>query len=105
MAVMVVMITFQLSLGLLDDLSYEILHLIHPEGGSKLIFRLLLLKVDLLVDVCDLINEGLIEASHDHPHTRNQSGNVIRLLSSIGKLLINCFKIFINLLIDLSDQI
>jgi len=29
----VLMITFQLSLGLLDDLSHEILHLIHPEGG------------------------------------------------------------------------
>jgi hypothetical protein len=33
MAVMVLMITFQLSLGLLDDLSNQILHVIHPEGG------------------------------------------------------------------------
>jgi hypothetical protein len=33
MAVMVLMITFQLSLGLLDDLSHQILHVIHPEGG------------------------------------------------------------------------
>ena len=33
MALMVVMITFQLSLGLLDDLSNQILHVIHPEGG------------------------------------------------------------------------
>ena len=32
-ALMVVMITFQLSLGLLDDLSHQILHVIHPEGG------------------------------------------------------------------------
>ena len=68
---MVVMITFQLNLGLLDDLSHKILHLIHPKSGLNILFRLLLLKVELLMDVGDLINEGLIEVSHDHLRTRN----------------------------------
>jgi hypothetical protein len=104
MAVMVLMITFQLSLGLLDDLSHQILHVIHPEGGWNFLFWLLL-RVELLIDVGNLINEGLIEVSHEHLSTRNLTGDVIRLLSCIGKLRIHRFKIGINLLIDLSNQI
>jgi len=65
----------------------------------------LLLRVELLIDIGNLINEGLIQVSHDHLRTRNLTGDVIRLLSSIGKLRIHRFKIGINLLIDLSDQI
>ena len=64
-----------------------------------------MLLVELLIDVGNLINEGLIEVSHDHLRTRNLTGDVIRLLSSIGKLGIHRFEIGINLLIDLGDQI
>ena len=64
-----------------------------------------MLLVELLIDVGNLINEGLIEVSDDHLRTRNLTGDVIRLLSSICKLRIHRFKIGINLLIDLGDQI
>lgn len=105
MAMMVVVVTFQLCLGLLDDLSQEILEVIHPECRCNLLFwLLLLLLVKLLIDVGYFINEGLIEVRHDQLCTRNLTGDVIRLVTSIGELLIHRLEIGINLLIDLGHQ-
>ena len=95
-------VTFLLCLGLLDDLGHEILDVIHPEGRCDLLFRPL---VELLIDVGNLIDEGLVEVRHDQLRTRNLTADVIRLQTRVYKLRIHRLEISINLKINLGHHI
>jgi hypothetical protein len=63
------------------------------------------LLVELLIDVGNLIDEGLIVLRHEQLRTRNLACDVIRLFPCISKLRIHRLETGINLLINLGDQI
>jgi hypothetical protein len=95
--------TFLLCLGLLDDLGHDIRNTIRPKSRWSLLFWLLL--VELFMDATNLTNERLIELRHDQLRTWNLTGDVVRLLPGIGKLLTHRLEVGINLQTNLFDQI